>query len=351
MTFYEELQLNQKGSKELIKNASDFTQKLRHTAVYLFKIMITMLFCITFVITFTILFGNENSIVGVVILLFVLVFRNVDLNIDTSHALISLAAIFLILAIGPRLSNSSSIGIELIVNSISIFLLMLLGCHNIKTFNQSTLVLSYLLLYGYDVSGAFYIKRLEGLALGLLITGIIYYRNHRGKAYNLQVRHLVKAFNLYSARTRWQLALTIAVSSVLFFCRLIHLPRPMWAAIAVMSIMVPFHEQKKQRAKSRIIGNIFGTFLFFLIYTYLPDIFYHNIGIIGGICVGLSATYGFQAVFNAFGAISAATAILGFPAALFYRIFNNAFGSLYALYFNKCFYKMLDYYCDNQPIA
>ena len=39
---------------------------------------------------------------------------------------------------------------------------MLLGCHNPFMFNQSTLVLGYLLLYGYDVSGRSYVMRLAG---------------------------------------------------------------------------------------------------------------------------------------------------------------------------------------------
>ena len=45
MTFYEELQLNQAGSKELIRNTQGKVAKLKHTAIYLFKIFITMIFC------------------------------------------------------------------------------------------------------------------------------------------------------------------------------------------------------------------------------------------------------------------------------------------------------------------
>lgn len=220
MNFYQELQLNQAGSKELIRNANGYVKKLRHIAIYLFKIFITMIFCMAFVISYSKLFGNANSIVGVVVLLFVLVFRNADLGIHTSHAIPSLIAIFAILAIGPQLSNINNIYIGLLVNIIFIFLLLFLGCHNVIMFNQSTLVLSYLLLYGYSVSGSLYIKRLEGLALGALITGIIYYLKHRKKTYNLKFINLIQEFNINSDRTKWQLSLTFAISSILFFCRI-----------------------------------------------------------------------------------------------------------------------------------
>ena len=87
--------------------------------------------------------------------------------------------------------------------------------------------------------------------------------------------------------------------------------------------------------------NIFGALLVFVIYKYCPDFIYTNIGIIGGICVGFSATYGFQSVFNTFGSISIAATILGFPAAIFFRIFNNVLGSVYGIVFNKYFCRLV----------
>ena len=341
MTFYEELQLNQAGSKELIRNSQNNKEKLRHLAIYLFKIFITMVFCMAFVIAYSKFFGTDNSIVGVIVLLFVLVFRNIDLSIKTSHALPSLIAIFAILAIGPRLSNASNIYVELLVNSVCIFLLMFLGCHNEKMCNHSTLVLGYLLLYGYNVSGDAYIKRLEAIAVGAIITGIIYFRNHRKKTYELNCLSFFEEFDINAHRTKWQLSLTFAISSILLIARIINLPRPMWAGIAVMSIVTPFPTGKKQKVKERILGNVFGALLVFIIYIYCPEFMYNNIGIIGGIGVGLSATYGFQSLFNTFGAIASASTLLGFPAAIFYRIFNNALGSVYGIVFNKYFCKLV----------
>ena len=80
MTFYQELQLNQAGSKNLLKKSETTKEKIYHMLVYLVKIAVTMAFCFLFVTVFSILFGNENSIVGVVVLLCLMVFRNADLG-------------------------------------------------------------------------------------------------------------------------------------------------------------------------------------------------------------------------------------------------------------------------------
>ena len=86
MTFYQELQLNQAGSKNLLKKSETLKEKLYHMWVYLVKIAVTMAFCFFFVSIFSILFGNENSIVGVVVLLCLMVFRNADLGIHTGQS-------------------------------------------------------------------------------------------------------------------------------------------------------------------------------------------------------------------------------------------------------------------------
>ena len=73
MPFYQELQLNQAGSKNLLKKSETLKEQLYHMWVYLVKIAATMAFCLFFVSMFSILFGNENSIVGGVVLLLSLI--------------------------------------------------------------------------------------------------------------------------------------------------------------------------------------------------------------------------------------------------------------------------------------
>ena len=122
-----------------------------------------MAFCFVFVTLFSMLFGSDNSVAGVVFLLALLVLRQADFGIRTSHGLICIACIFTLLITGPRLANTLSTPASLLVNFISILLLMILGCHNVIMYNQSTFVLGYLLLYGYDVTGRAYLLQVRSL--------------------------------------------------------------------------------------------------------------------------------------------------------------------------------------------
>lgn len=337
MTFYQELQLNQAGSKALIRNSATNREKIRHTWIYLAKIAITMAFCMAFVMGFSAIFGNDNSIAGVVLLLFLMVFKNADFGICTKHSLAVMGIIFAILMTGPRLANSFGPVGGMFMNIGCIFLLTFLSCHNMLMSNQSTVVLGYLLLYGYDATGKTFAMRNIGLLLGAVATMIVFYRGHRNRSYKRTIKDFFKEFSLHSSRTKWQIALALGVASIMCAVELLHLPRSMWAGIAAMSVILPFEKDAKGRTKGRIPGNLLGGIVFLALYIMLPPSFLSYAGIIGGIGVGLSATYGWQSLFNSFGAMAVATGLIGLEGAIFFRIIHNIFGSLYGQFFYKFF--------------
>ena len=83
MTFYQELQLSSTGSKQLIKNTTDKKEKRRHILIYNFKVYLVMVFCVAVVSLYSKFIGNDNSVVGVTVLLAVLVLRQADFGIRT----------------------------------------------------------------------------------------------------------------------------------------------------------------------------------------------------------------------------------------------------------------------------
>ena len=220
MTFYQELQLNQAGSKELLRKSETAQERRYHALVYLAKVAITMLFCFAFVSVFSILFGNENSVVGVVVLLCLMVFRNADFGLHTGQSTLLLALFFVDMAVFPHLAQQAAPLPALLLNVAALAFLVIFGCHNPFMFNQSTLVLGYLLLYGYDVSGDSYRMRLLAMAVGALLSCLVFYRNHKSRTYETGIKGVLQAFDLASSRTNWQLCQIICVPMVLFLAEL-----------------------------------------------------------------------------------------------------------------------------------
>ena len=329
MTFYQELQLSSAGSKQLIKNTQDSKEKRRHIFIYNFKVYLVMIFCVAVVTVFSKLLGNNNSVVGVTVLLAVLVLRQADFGIKTSHGLISIMGIYAILIAGPRVSNMVPPVAAFVINVVCIMLLMIMGCHNVIMYNHSTFVLGYLLLQGYDVTGHEYMMRVVGLLAGMLVCMIIFYKNQRNRPYRRTFWDLFKEFNINSARTRWYIKLTFIVSSAMLIVSLMGLPRAMWIGIASMSVCLPFSKDVDKRIGNRALFNVVGCAIFAVMYIVLPESMYPYIGMIGGIGVGYSAGYAWQTAFNTFGALSIAAGLFGMPYAVALRIGLNAAGAAY----------------------
>lgn len=335
MTFYQELQLNSAGSKALIRITRDKKERMRHILIYNFKVYLVVAFCFAAVTLFSMIFGNANSIAGVVVLLALLVLRQADFGIHTSHGLLCIAGIFGILMTGPRLSNMVSPFAAFFINLICILLLMLLGCHNVIMSNHSTFVLSYLILQGYDVSGYSWMMRTAGLFVGMLLCMAVFYKNQKHRLHKREFKDLFHEFDPRSLRNRWYIKLTLCVSTVLLIASLLGIPRAMWAGIACMSVCLPFTADCRGRAGKRAMFNIVGCILFAVLYLILPESMYPYIGMIGGIGVGYSAGYAWQTAFNTFGALSIASGLFGMPAAVLLRIGANVFSSIYTMLANK----------------
>lgn len=331
MTVYQELQLSSVGSKQLIRQTTDKKEKRRHILIYNFKVYLVMAFCVALVTLFSKVFGADNSVPGVVVLLAVLVLRQADFGIKTSHGLFCIMGIFGILIVGPRVTNLLPPLAAFFVNIACILVLMIFGCHNVIMSNQSTFVLGYLLLQGYDVSGHAYVLRVISLLIGMGVCMAVFYKNQKNRPYRRTFFDLFREFDFSSARNWWYIKLTVIVSSALLIVSLMGWPRAMWAGIACMSVCLPFHADSVERAKRRGPFNIVGCMIFLVLYHVLPESMYPYIGMIGGIGVGYSAGYAWQTVFNTFGALSIAAGLFGATNAVALRIIFNVAGSLYTV--------------------
>ncbi|MGN1155358.1 MAG: FUSC family protein [Agathobacter sp.] len=340
MTFYNELQLNAQGSKNLIRSSTDKKEKMRHILIYNLKVYLVVAFCFLFVSLLSSVIGAENSIIAVVILLAILVLRQADFGIRTSHGILVIGILFGILTFGSRLSNMVPPVPAFLINICCILGILLFGCHNIIMYNQSTFVLCYLLMQGYDVSGEAYRNRVVVMMMGMVVCAIIFYAKHRKQHMKRTFLDLFREFDLFSTRSRWYLRLTIGISSAMLIVSALQLPRAMWAGIAVMSVMAPFSADCAFRTKRRAPFNIIGCCLFAILYNVLPPQIVPYIGLIGGVGTGFSATYAWQTLFNTFGALSIAASQFGLKEAIILRICMNAFGSLYGFTVNFIFDKI-----------
>lgn len=337
LSIYQALQVNAAGSKALITNAGSKKEKLKYTGIYVLKVILNLMFCMVVITTFSMVFGQENSPAGVVLVLFILTFRQADLGIKTSHGAAALGMIFVIIMAGPHLANLAGPLGGFFINCSCILGLLVLGCHNVIMYNHVILVLCYFLLQGNDVSGEALVRRTLGLLAGGVVTVVIFAAKHRKFSYKRTLRSLLEEFDLNSFRTRWYLRAAMGISTGVLLASWMGIPRTMWVAFALNSVLTPFASDSGYKIKRRIGCNIAGSLALVLLYLLVPEPMHFLIAIAGGIGVGFSASYSWQTAFNSFGAITAATAFFGLKDAVILRILTNVLGGVWAAVFSRIF--------------
>lgn len=341
MSFYQAIQLSASSLKPLIKETEDERIKRKYKLALIVKSILCLTFCIAVVLLFAALFGNENSIVGVVTVIGILTYRVSNLDFKVKESALAIFGIFLIFAISPYLATKFNPLVGFIINFISIMAIIVISCHNVLLSNQSIFLLSYLLLYGYELSSfGGYINRVIGLMVGGAIISLIFYFKQRNRNFENSFKDILKDFDFNNSRTKWQIKLVLAVTLAVFLGELLNLPKVMWIGISCMSILQPNEAKVAERIKARPMYVIVGCGIFATIYLLVPEVIKGNVGMVGGLLVGFSATYNWQTSFNCFGALASSVPVFGLEWAIVIRIVSNLVGAIYSKYFSKIFDKI-----------
>lgn len=331
MSFFKDLQLDVAEFKNLIKDSDSFSRRIYYIAALTAKGILTLLFCSAFVIVYSVLFGIDNSCVGVTVLLCVMTFQSTDFGVSLKDSFKIFSIYFLIIMFLPMAANLVSPFFGLLINLAGIFVIYLLCCSKVEYFNHSILVLGYLLIYGYDVTGQLYYSRMAAIAVGAVLTCLVFLHKHYKMKETRRIKDIIKECSLKDAKFQWQIKATLAVVLAIFIGEMLGLPRAMWAGIAAMSVLVPYESQVKSRYFHRIYGTVVGIVMFFIICLFLPESGYGLVGIAGGFCLGFCSKYVSKVPFNTCGGLCVAAGTYGLKFTMAARLAHNVSGVLCAV--------------------
>lgn len=292
--------------------------------------LLVLLFCVVFITLHTLVFGENNNIIGVILLIGILMMMKGDLGFHAKQAALSIVFIFILLAVAPTLSLINPF-LGILVNGFSILLIMILSSHDVSMSNHVPFMMGYLFCHGYPVAGKDYLLRVISLVIGGLLIAFLYYSSNKEKEYKRTIADLFKELKIHSLRTRWYIKLTVLLTATIFVCELLHYPRTMWVALTVLSLTLPFEEDASKRGKVRIPAAILGTALFYLLFVVIVPISYQSMVVLLASYIAMfTKNYFLKSIYNSFSALG--TAVLLFPAnvAMALRIYSNILGTVIA---------------------
>lgn len=288
------------------------------------------------------MFGQENNIVGVIMLVILLMLLRGNLGYKTKETLITIPFMFAILAFAPKLAELNFFA-GFFIDFIALMLLLILSSHNLPEGNHIGFVMGYIMFKGYEVTGDAYSKRLMALLAGAVLVTVVYYFVHKKSENKRNVKDIFKELNICSTRTQWYIKLSLAVSAVTLVGNLLSFPRVMWVNLAIMSLLTPMNGDSKSRKVARIPATFLGAIAFWLVYSYLVPQEYHTILVfVLGFCSMFISDYFIKTIYNSFNALMASVVLFPYDDAIFIRLVANISGVLIAIAFNFVICKIFD---------
>lgn len=308
----------------------EMNHKVKKIAMEIVKKIPLFIFCVLFINGYNWAFGTENSIVGVVLLMGLLILMGTNLEYNVGQAAVGIGFLFIILAFAPKLSLLNP-WIGLLVNIVSLTLIMILsGCDLTKS-GYLPFMMGYIMLQGYDVVGVVFDKRCISLIIGGIVVGLFYYFIHKKNPNTRTVMDLIKENSLHSQRTQQYIRLVVTLVLVMFFGDIFGFSKTMWIGLTVLSLSTHLEEEYKSRFLLRIPATIIGSIVVFALFEKFVPMQYQAFAILlAGFLSMFVTSYFIKTIYNSFSALIAAILIFPPEQAVEMRIIGNILGVVIA---------------------
>ncbi|WP_300023275.1 FUSC family protein [Oscillibacter sp.] len=302
------------------------------------------LFCVLFINGYNTWFGKENSIVGVILLMGLLMFLKADFGIDAKYSAVLVPLLFVSMGLCAKLSAWNPL-VGLVVDAVFLSAALLFTRLDATHSAYLPFFMGFLMLRGYDVTGELFVKRMVSLAVIGYVVGLLHFLGSRKTCGHAQPSALLRGLSLYGPWERWALSLTVTLLVTLLFGDLLSIPKSMWVNLTVLSLMMPIEDDLVRRRRLRIPATILGCVLFIALFGWLIPPDYQTAALLlAGFLSMFITSYFIKTVYNSFSALVTATLLLPAKAAVLTRIGNNLIGAAVALLslflFNRIFLRL-----------
>lgn len=268
------------------------------------------LFSVVFIFVYQQVFGAENTLPGVAVSVALTMYPTMDLGVRPLTMAGTIAGLFVAAGLVAQLALASP-WLALPCNLLFVLLIMLLTCEP-EPFKPSVcFLLAFVFSQATPVPMERFPLRMAGLAAGgLLVAGVTLLEWHR-RGFGRQGRSLTQQMRLSLEKPGLIVRMALGLSLAMFAGMVLHLRKPLWISIVVMSLtQLEFHETVA-RIKHRAAATILGIVIFVLLFRIaLPEEYAILAVMLFGYVGYFLPAYKYKQVINAISALQASLVLL-----------------------------------------
>lgn len=326
-------------------------EKVKQMAKQVLTKLPVFIFCVLFINGYNALFGTENSIVGVVLLMGTLMFLKADFGWDVRFSAVAIPVLFVLMGACAKLSRLNP-WLGLVVNLATILIFLSFCRYDKSRSLYLPYLMGYIMLGGYDVSGDVFTSRMISLAVVGVLIGLIYYLANKKTPTRRPIADIVAPITPEHPWCRWAITLVFTLSLTIFAGDFSGFPKTMWVNLTVLSLVSPLEEEIKMRKLSRVPATILGCVVFFGLYQCLiPPDYQLIVVLVAGFLSMFITSYFIKTIYNSFSALVTATLLIPTGDAILFRIIGNVIGAVLAIVSSFVFSQIFSRWARRQGVT
>ena len=224
------------------------------------------------VAAFSVVFGQQNSLVGVVIVIVALMMLRKDLSDRPVYNIMVLSVMFSCMALGAHISLMDPF-LGLCVNLVLVFCLVLVTTRDLFAPIHFPFLLGYAFMMSTPVPTQDLPLRVSALLVGaVLIVGLnVLIRSGRGGTVvpdkgRVDIRRMVASglgnLRMHTMRSRFALRMSLLFAMWAFAWRYWNRENAVWLLYTTVALVQPYADDAWRKSAMRVIGTLVGSLLF-----------------------------------------------------------------------------------------
>lgn len=273
-----------------------------------------------FIYIFMYFFGNENILPAVSLGVAFTMFPYSDLGIKPSVMFGIIVGLFTIGGCVAQLANGS-VWLAAPCYFVYLILLILLS-HEPEMYKPSiSFLINFVFCQSTPVSNELFLNRFLCLFLGSIFVGAFTCAVWKMKGFGKEGRGWKEQISLCSLNKSYLFRMAFGVTFAMFIGSYLHLKKPLWISIVVMSLTQLEFSETLERIEHRFIGTMIGVVIFFVFFQILiPKEYAAIFVLLMGYISFFMPQYKYKSIINAISALNASLVLLDTRTAILNRI-------------------------------
>lgn len=281
--------------------------------------LLRCIFSVLFVTIFQMIFGAENTLVGVAVSVGVTMYP----ECYTGLRPLSMGIAIVVLITGGGIVSQfyfASPWLALPVNFLFGLLIMTFTSQPAMLQPAIVYLLTFVFAQATAVPMALFKRRLLACLIGGFLVAAITLICWKRRGYGANGHTLAEHAKQCLEHPGYILRMSTGLSAAMFIGMILHVKKPLWISIVVMSLTQPEYTDTKARIKNRSIGTMCGFIAFiFLLRFLIPERFHIFFILFLGYIGFFTTKYRYKQIINAICALNASLLLLDTPHALLNR--------------------------------